>query len=71
MAIDTRLEDLARRIDAIPDDLTGVKSIYQAFHTLASTDGRTPARVDELITAIMSGLDELDERIAGEGSIQG
>ncbi len=63
MAADARLDDLARRIDAVPDSLTGVKSIYQAFHTLASNNSR-PATAEEMIDAMTKGLDELDERLA-------
>ncbi|WP_213573312.1 hypothetical protein [Rhodococcus sp. USK13] len=70
MAADARLDNLARRIDAVPDSLTGVKSIYQAIFTLASNNSR-PATADEIIVAMNRGLDELDERLAaGEGNTQ-
>ncbi|QTJ65013.1 hypothetical protein HYG77_04960 [Rhodococcus sp. ZPP] len=67
MAADARLDDLARRIDAVPDSLPSVKSIYQAFHTLASNNSR-PATAAEMIDAMTKGLDELDERLASSES---
>lgn len=61
---DTRLDDLARRIDAVPDSYSEVKSIYRAFHILASRDSRTPDQVDEMVEALNRSIDEIERRIA-------
>ncbi|MFE7423860.1 hypothetical protein [Rhodococcus sp. NPDC057529] len=58
---DTRLDDLARRIDSYAE----VSSIYRAFHILASRDSRTPAQVDEMVEAINRSIDEIERRTAG------
>ncbi|MFZ2175478.1 MAG: hypothetical protein WAW17_15885 [Rhodococcus sp. (in: high G+C Gram-positive bacteria)] len=70
MAADARLNDLARRIEGVPDSLPGVKSLHQAFFTLASNNSR-PATADQIIEDMNKALDELDERLAaGDGPLQ-
>ncbi|MBA8965071.1 hypothetical protein JOJ86_007437 [Rhodococcus percolatus] len=69
MTADTRLDELARRIDGVPDALP-VKSLYQAFFTLASNNSR-PATADQIVNALSNALDEFDERHASdEGSLR-
>ncbi|MFV9460297.1 hypothetical protein ACNJ7E_43655 [Rhodococcus sp. NM-2] len=62
MAADTRLDELARRIEGVPDSLP-VKSLYRAFFIV---------RVEQLSTCycrpdsqrLSNALDEFDGRLA-------
>ena len=62
MAADTRLDELARRIEGVPDSLP-VKSLYRAFFILASNNSR-PAIADRIANALSNALDEFDGRLA-------